>query len=230
MTRPIQTLDDRPDLQRLTLPIIEAASSFAARAWMLGTSGSLSVRTGRNPLQMLITISGKDKGSLTPLDFLQLTDDGHVFQTVGDPKASSEALFQGEKRPSGETLVHEAIYRTFPDAGAVYHVHSTSGTLCSQLVPPGSALSFGNLEMLKGIGRWEPGARVHIPVVHNHPDIPKLAEAVAKAARAKVPGVLVQGHGTYIWGQDPARARRHVEIFEFLFDYDIKRRSIGFPG
>ncbi|MEL7265147.1 MAG: class II aldolase/adducin family protein, partial [Planctomycetota bacterium] len=31
-------------------------------------------------------------------------------------------------------------------------------------------------------------------------------------------GFLIRGHGLYTWGRDLFAARRHVEIFEFLFD------------
>jgi methylthioribulose-1-phosphate dehydratase len=211
----------------LAQTLAQDAASFAARGWMLGTSGSVSARLGADPLAMLITVSGKDKGNLGPADFLRVEDDGLVLETLGDPKASSESLFAGLPKPSGETLVHAAIYARFADAGAVYHVHSVSGTLCSQLARPGEPLRFRDLEMLKGIGRWEFGQDTLIPVVWNDPDIPGLSRLVGEAARAEVPGVVVQGHGIYVWGPDPARARRHTEIFEFLFEYEIRRRMAG---
>lgn len=203
------------------------AARMDAMGWMLGTSGSLSAKLGQDPLSVAITVSGKGKGELERRDFLQVTDDGQVFASLSDPQASSLSLFQGQPRPSGESLVHEAIYRAIPEAGAVYHVHSVHGTLCSQLVEPGDHLLFQGLEMLKGLGRWEPGAQVRLPVVHNDPDIPGLAALVRQAADPAVPAVLVQGHGTYVWGQDPARALRHVEILEFLFSYEVQRRMAG---
>ncbi len=196
--------------------LIETGRRFADRGWMLGTSGSLSVRLGDDPLRVLITVSGVDKGDLAPDHFLEVTD----FTGIADPKASSEAYFEGGRRPSGETLVHEAIYRAIPDAGACYHIHSVAGTVVSLDGPT----TFSDLEMLKGIGRWEPGARVTVPVVPNHADIPTLARAVADAANPDVPGVLVAGHGIYAWGPDAERCRRHVEILEFLFQVALARR------
>ncbi len=227
MTQTIAPSTVDPALEPVANALIAAASSFYQRGWMLGTSGSVSARLGHDPLQVLITVSGKAKGDLIPQDMLRVTDDGQIFKTLGDPKASSESFYKGQPRPSGETLVHEAIYRKFDDAGAVYHVHSVDNTLCSQLVAPGQTLDLRDLEMLKGLGRWEPGQTVKIPVVPNHLHIPTLAEAVAQAAVYDVPGVLVRGHGIYTWGQDMARARRHTEIFEFLFSYFTRALQLG---
>jgi methylthioribulose-1-phosphate dehydratase len=222
----------RPSHQDPTLaPTAATLAAHAARldrmGWMLGTSGSLSARLASDPLTLLITVSGKGKGDLTTADFLIIEDDGEVFSTLSDPQASSAALFAGQPRPSGETLVHEAIYRRFPKASAVYHVHSVEATLCGQLIEAGQHLRFEGLEMLKGLGRWEPGAQVLVPVVSNDPSIPALAALVAQAADPAVPGVLVQGHGTYVWGEDAARALRHVEILEFLFQYALRCRALG---
>ena len=183
---------------------------------MMGTSGSLSLRLGDDPLRVLITISGVDKGALASDHFLEVAD----FTGIADPKASSEAFYEGGRRPSGETLVHEAIYRRVRDAGACYHVHSVAGTVISLEGPT----TYRDLEMLKGLGRWEPGAAVTVPVVPNHPDIPELARAVGDAIDPAVPGVLVAGHGLYAWGPDPARCKRHVEILEFLFQVALARR------
>lgn len=225
----IRTCAGDTALEPMATGLAAAARRFYERGWMLGTSGSVSSRVGLGePLQIAVTVSGKPKGELSAADLLLVIDDGEVFETLGDPQASSSAYWEGKPRPSGETLVHEALYRRFPDdAGAVYHVHSVDNTLCSQMVPTGQRLMFQDLEMLKGIGRWEPGQPVGVPVVPNHPHIPTLADAVREAADPKVPGVLVQGHGIYVWGQDMARAQRHVEIFEFLFSYEVKRRLLG---
>ncbi len=41
-------------------------------------------------------------------------------------------------------------------------------------------------------------------------------------------GFLLAGHGLYTWGCDLEEARRHVEIYEFLFQVEGMRRS--FPS
>jgi methylthioribulose-1-phosphate dehydratase len=39
---------------------------------------------------------------------------------------------------------------------------------------------------------------------------------------------LLSRHGLYTWGRDLAEARRHIEIFEFLFECVARGRTM--PG
>ena len=39
-------------------------------------------------------------------------------------------------------------------------------------------------------------------------------------------GYLIRRHGLYTWGRDLAEARRHVEIFEFLFECVARRMML----
>ncbi len=224
---------DRPHLAALAAQLAANAATFTGRGWMLGTSGSLSARTSppEAPLSLLITVSGKDKGMLEPEDLLLVEDDGEVFDTLGDPRASSEAFYAGQPRPSGEVLVHREVLERFRMergarfAGAVCHTHSVACTLCTLLVQPGQTLALPPVEMLKGLGHWEESP-LEIPVVANARDIPHLAALVGEAARPEVPGVLVAGHGIYAWGPDAMRARRNLETFEFLFDLILQARRL----
>jgi methylthioribulose-1-phosphate dehydratase len=77
----------------------------------------------------------------------------------------------------------------------------------------------GDLEMLKGLDLWEEGATAKIPIVKNYGEIPKLAREAGEALRPEVPGVLICRHGLYAWGRDAFEARRHVEVFDYLFQY-----------
>lgn len=223
---------DQPALAPRLDRLIDAASALHRRGWMPATSGSVSVRL-RDPdaparLRMAITVSGRDKGDLTRADFLVVTDTDNVFDALADPRASSEALFEGRPTPSGETLVHRAVYEAVPEAQAVLHTHSIFGTLASQTVAPGSPLVLSGLELLKALGHWSDTAPLHVATVANAPHIPTLAALVGEAARGEVaPGVLVAKHGLYAWGPDLARAQRHVEALEFLFEHLVRARSLG---
>ena len=77
--------------------------------------------------------------------------------------------------------------------------------------------------MLKGLD----GIKTHaheerIRIFENTQDIESLSvqlhrllESGDKTVRY---GFLLRRHGLYTWGRDLAEARRHVEIFEFLFE------------
>src|SRR5438045_9185803 len=61
------------------------------RGWSVGTSSNYSVVVDREPLELLITASGKDKGRLTRGDFVRIGASGKP--TVdGQPKSSAETL------------------------------------------------------------------------------------------------------------------------------------------
>src|SRR5436309_7071536 len=61
------------------------------RGWSVGTSSNYSVVVNREPLELLITASGKDKGRLTRADFVRIGASGRPT-TDGQPKSSAETL------------------------------------------------------------------------------------------------------------------------------------------
>ncbi len=83
--------------------------------------------------------------------------------------------------------------------------------------------------MLKGI----PGVTnldVHlVPVIRNTPREPELVsqlEAVFADPRFKTArAVVVRDHGAYIWGDDILPAKRHTEVYHFLFEAMVARRD-----
>lgn len=178
---------------------------------MVGTSGNLSVLINE-PIEFLITASGKDKGELTEKDFLLVNEDGEPVQETN-------------QKPSAETLLHAAIYKN-TNAKAIYHVHTTNVTLLSQLASPNSQLTFYGLEMLKGLGFKTHDVTVNIPIIDNSQDMKHIASISQNYIDESIPGLILRGHGIYAWGKTPEEAKRHVEIFEFLFEYRIKELSI----
>lgn len=185
--------------------MVEAGRDFYRRGWMLGTSGNLSVVVGGEPLRFLISASGRSKGELGEGDFVEVDGEGGVVR-------------EGSAKTSAETLVHVEIYRR-TNAGAVYHVHQVHAALCSSRDEGVGEVVMGDLEMLKGLDLWEEGATAKIPIVKNYGEIPKLAREAGEALRPEVPGVLICRHGLYAWGRDAFEARRHVEVFDYLFQY-----------
>jgi methylthioribulose-1-phosphate dehydratase len=86
-------------------------------------------------------------------------------------------------------------------------------------------------EMLKGLE----GVKTHrhrewVEIFDNTQDITELSDKVVTrridAERALQHGFLIRQHGLYTWGRDLFAARRHVEIFEFLFECLVRKRSM----
>ncbi|MBI85691.1 MAG: methylthioribulose 1-phosphate dehydratase [Planctomycetaceae bacterium] len=187
----------------------ELGKLFYQRGWSAGTSGNYSVVIRQQPLELLITASGKDKGRLSCRDFVRVDGEGRPTQAE-QPKASAE------------TLVHCVLARQF-GVGAVLHTHSVWATILSDVFYGEGGFAIEGYEMLKGLE----GTRTHetstwIEIFENTQDISALAEQLTckleDGLRPPEHAFLLRRHGLYTWGPDLDTARRHVEILEFLFE------------
>lgn len=207
---------------------------FHSKSWSLGTSSNYSVVASRDPLELVITASGKDKSALGEDDFVRVDAHGTV---IGPGRAGGAV--EG-RAASAETLLHCMIASVIPSVGAVLHTHSVWGTMLSGLDQQRGSLRLEGYEMLKGLD----GIRTHdtfeeVPIVANTQDIAELATRIrgwfttpawSNPARPPFHGFLLARHGLYTWGRDLAEARRHVEIFEFLFEVVGRTRSLPASG
>jgi methylthioribulose-1-phosphate dehydratase len=194
----------------------EVGAMLWQRGWSVGTSSNYSVVINREPLELLITASGKDKGRLTRADFVRIGADGKPT-TDGQPKSSAE------------TLLH-VVAAQQPGVGAVLHTHSVWGTLLSDYFFPQGGFEVSGYEMLKGLeGIATHETTAWVEIFENTQNIAALAEQVRErmndAADPLQYGYLIRRHGLYTWGRDLDEARRHIEIFEFLFEC-VARRMI----
>lgn len=205
---------------------------IASRHWVPATGGNFSVRTAEN--SALVTASGTDKGELSPQDLLPVSWQGPQLSCNGTPSA--------------ETALHAMLYQLDPAIKAVLHTHSVQATVFSRLISQDNYL-FAGYEMQKAIS----GINSHeqllpLAIFNNSQDIPALA-AELKQRWQKQPlshsvnsslncslnsslnfGLLVRGHGLYVWGNSLQQAKRHLEGWEFLINCELERFKIaGLP-
>jgi len=197
--------------------LIETGRMFHTRGWSLATSSNYSVVLDEAPLRILVTASGKDKGRLTPADFVLIDEHGAVLEGAG--------------RPSAEALLHVAIAHALPGVGAILHTHSMWGTVLSDLYYPDGALILEGYEMLKGLeGVSTHEQAISVPIFENTQHIPDLAQEIeallANTTGSMIHGFLIRRHGLYTWGRTHEEARRHIEAFEFLFEVAGRRLSL----
>ncbi len=201
------------------LGLIETGWDFHRRGWSLATSSNYSVVKGRDPLRLVLTGSGFDKGRLTLEQFVEVDDSGRVVDGSG-------------LKPSAETLLHVVLARS-AGAGAVLHTHSTWGTILSRADLPLGHVEIGGYEMLKALSGVTTHEHVErIEIFPNTQDIDALSREVEARLLDPVKplrhGFLIAGHGLYAWGKDLAEARRHIEAIEFLLEVvGIGRRFGG---
>jgi methylthioribulose-1-phosphate dehydratase len=200
-------VDPRPRL-------IDIGRRLDARAWVPATAGNLSVRDEAGAVW--ITASGTHKGRLTPEDFVRVDLDGTRRDGTN-------------RRPSAETTLHLAVYRTHPEAQACLHVHTVPGTLVHRLRPSGApGLRLPPLELVKAFDVWDPNPEVDVPVFANQPQVPDIAAEVETRFRRRppeVPGFLIEDHGLTAWGPSLEAADQALEAFEFLFRCMLEARA-----
>ena len=192
--------------------LVAACHWIGAKGWAPATGGNMSVR--QDARYCLLSESGKDKGTLTSENFIQVS--------IADNSVPSG------RRPSAETGLHTLIYRLFPEAGAVLHTHTVNSTVLSR-VEEGAALKLQGYEMQKTLaGQSSHLDSVSIALFDNDQDIAALAGRIENFAAANPLryGFLLRGHGLTCWGRDVNEARRHLEGLEFLFQCELQLRLL----
>ncbi len=180
------------------------------RGWSVGTSSNYSVVLSQDPVELIVTASGFDKGRLQPDQFVRVGADGKPTAT-------------GQLKSSAETMLHVVLAKRHEPIGAILHTHSVWSTLLSQHFFADGGFEIADFEMLKGLeGITTHQTRVWIPIFDNTQDIPDLARKIAALYAAEPDKIrfafLIRQHGLYTWGRDIFAARRHIEVLEFLFE------------
>jgi len=187
----------------------ECGRLFHQRGWSVGTSSNYSAVLSNDPVELIVTASGKDKGRLEQSDFVRIGSSGQPT-SPDQPKSSAE------------TMLH-VVLAELESVGAILHTHSVWGTLLSDHFFNDGVIEITGYEMLKGLEGITSHETSHwIPIFENTQDIPALAAEVksrlADPMDSMTHGFLIRNHGLYTWGKDVFSARRHIEIYEFLFE------------
>ena len=171
----------------------KAASKFYSLRYQMSNGGNLSVR-----------IPGKDwmlvKGTDVAFDevgpeTLVITDfDGNIVE--------------GDRKPSKEALLHGAIYREVPEAGAVMHCHSPYATAWASDHDKLDFSTHHSELKLKG----------KVPVFDTHSyAVPKEYFPMILKFLSENPGAnafLLRGHGQVTLGRDMREAAYLAELVE----------------
>ncbi|MGH8216252.1 MAG: methylthioribulose 1-phosphate dehydratase, partial [Rhodanobacteraceae bacterium] len=182
MSLPPEQLADR--LRACGEEIARTGSELAARGCTPATSGNFSMRIDENTIA--VTVSGRDKGALSPEDVIAVGLDGLPVSSGG--------------HPSAETGLHLQIYRRRPDTGAVVHTHSRNQTVASRLFAKDGAIELQGWELQKALtGYTSHEARLDVPVFPNSQDMADIEQNVAAWLDESKPlyAYLIEGHGLY---------------------------------
>jgi methylthioribose-1-phosphate isomerase len=202
--------------------LLDCGRQFYERQWMWGSAGNLSLRLKDDPLTIAITPSGLNKGHLKEDDILTIKE------------GASGPVHPRGLMASTDILIHQAIYRSIPGAGAVFHVHPMYSTLISMMhgnPKQPAALKVGWFEMMRGVGVGDE-EESEIAILPNWKDISKIGADVSDYIRTNknaVPAVLLYNHGLVAWGITADKARNHLEIIEYVCQYLYLKRLANLP-
>jgi methylthioribulose-1-phosphate dehydratase len=186
--------------------LVQCVHFLHQKGFAPATSSNYSFRLPGEP-NIHISSSGIDKGSFAEEHLMQVDLSG---QPIND-----------SRKPSAETLLHTMIYNRLPEVGCVLHTHTIYNTVLSALFEEKRNLRLEGFEVLKGLsGIRTHDAFVDVPIFANSQDIAALAKEIEAywSDHPDMKGFLLAGHGLYTWGENIAETKRHIEVFEFLFE------------
>ncbi len=171
--------------------ILSAAQAMHREGLVVGAAGNVSARAAE-PEAFYITPTRVPYAEMRPDDIVKITYEG-------DP-------IEGERVPSVESLVHAAVYRARPDAGALVHAHPVFASVLAvrhERIPP----------MLDEQVVYIGGGVELSPYASSGSE-----ELAANAVDALGPrnAVLLANHGTLAVGDDPEHALEVTRLVERL--------------
>ncbi|MDO9183820.1 MAG: methylthioribulose 1-phosphate dehydratase [Bacteriovorax sp.] len=181
------------------------------------TSGNYSLRSLTSPEIALVSESAIDKSKFTENNFLPV-----YYQT----RQMHPDYISSNRKSSDETDIHLSIYQ-ITNANCVLHSHMLDALLFADLFKDESFATIEGLELLKGFkGIKTHDLKINIPCFENTQDIASLAELIKPAILGQKNnyGLLLRGHGIYVWGESVEEAKRHLEVFEYIFKYYLNSK------
>lgn len=183
------------------------------------TSGNYSLRSKTNANMALVSESGIDKSKFTVDHFLPVN-----YET----RVPDESVTLAGRKSSDETDIHLSIYQA-TKANCVLHSHMLDSLLFADLFPGKDHAILSGLELLKGFkGIKTHEVEIKIPCFENTQDIYNLSLQVIPLIEDNKGcyGLLLRGHGIYVWGESVEEAKRHLEVFEYLFKYYLNAHKL----
>ena len=184
--------------------ILEAGKRLRDRFFIASNDGNISARISKN--EVLITPTGVNKGDVTSEMILKIDMQGNVISGGG--------------KPSSETKMHLAVYRTRPDVEAIVHAHPPAATgfaachirLDQDVILPEVVFGLGKI----GFAEYGTPTTEEIPnaVVKEIPDCEAL---------------ILANHGALTVGPDVMQAYYRMEVLEMYARVTLVTRILGEP-
>jgi L-ribulose-5-phosphate 4-epimerase len=163
---------------------------------------------------VVIKPSGITYNEMTPDDMVVVNMEGKVVE--------------GKYKPSSDTLTHLEIYRNFKNVGGIVHTHSewaTSWAQAGRAIPAFGTTHadyfYGEIPCTRSLTESEVKSNYEM-------ETGKLIVSTFKDKDPDaIPGVLVDGHGPFSWGNTPGKAVHNAVVMEYLAKMAFRTILLG---
>jgi len=184
-------------LESLKTEVLEANLELVRQGLVIGTFGNASGISRPDGL-VVIKPSGVPYHSMKPEDLVVTDIEGRIVE--------------GSKRPSTDLPTHLVLYRSFPGIGGVVHTHSRHAAAWAQAGREIPCFGTTHADYFYGpVQITEPLSTDYVESDYEANTGVLIALRFAELDPARVPGVLVHGHGPFCWGET-ARAASHTAV------------------
>ena len=139
-------------------------------------------------------------------------------------------VVEGRYKPSSDLMTHLELYRHFTTIGGVVHTHSQNATAWCQAGKAIPALGTTHGDYFYGpipCTRLMSDAEIRSDYELNTGKVIVETFETLQLDAAQVPGVLVQSHGPFTWGENPGDAVHNAVVLEELAEMAWKTRLIN---
>ncbi len=164
------------------------------------TWGNVSAFDAQKRL-VVIKPSGVEYDDLDPCDMVVVDLEGNIIE--------------GSLKPSSDTPTHIYLYKSFPMIGGIVHTHSTWATSFAQAGRSIPALGTTHADYFYGqipCTRKMTGEEVLGDYEKETGKV--ISETFKNMDPLKIPGVLVNSHGPFVWGRDCFEAVHNAVVIE----------------
>ena len=139
-------------------------------------------------------------------------------------------VVEGRYKPSSDLMTHLELYRHFTTIGGVVHTHSQNATAWCQAGKAIPALGTTHGDYFYGpipCTRLMSEAEIRSDYELNTGKVIVETFETLQLDAAQMPGVLVQSHGPFTWGENPGDAVHNAAVLEELAEMAWKTRLIN---
>ena len=139
-------------------------------------------------------------------------------------------VVEGRYKPSSDLMTHLELYRHFTTIGGVVHTHSQNATAWCQAGKAIPALGTTHGDYFYGpipCTRLMSEAEIRSDYELNTGKVIVETFETLQLDAAQMPGVLVQSHGPFTWGESPGDAVHNAVVLEELAEMAWKTRLIN---